>query len=903
MIGIDSILELWYFLGPILFIVLLVQLSNLRTRLAALEARLKAGSQADRPIGDGARPAPEPRGVAGAKTPDPQPKSGATGAAATAPVPGATSGELAGSTTPAGPAPDDSAARFDKTEAQFATRWFIWLGAIAIALGGGFLIKYSVDAGLLGPAARVTLASLLGGAAMGAGIWLRRNPRKLGAVEIAGERIPAALSAAGQFIAFAAIYGGYALYDLYPPLLTFSALVVVAVAGVLVAIFHGRYGPFIAGLGMLGAYLVPFLVRTGDPSSVALFAYLSILNVSTVSLLRWRGWAWLGWGVLIGAAVWPLIFITGIGVDSFDAAVMALYGGASAIVIGFVMGAGHGAKVSGSEDFQEWRKAGVLPTILVAYVAAAAAGVLFVLVLNEVGYTPVPVVAVSLGLAGLLILSLRVATLAPVAAIAGVTAVALLYGWDLAPAGESSSGAGWFPAGSSQMIWFYGLASIAAFGAGAALLWRQRPGYWASIAVLVPVGLLTATYLNLSEEAHTFAWNFVALVLFCVFDALAGVVIRRYDGERKNHALGAIAVGATAAFTLAATLTFKEAWLTVTLALQVPVLAFIEHKYRLPALRVLASVIAGAVLVRLALNPNILSYPLSDAHPLLNWMWYGYGIPAVAFALAARWFALGQTKETVPVQLMQAAALTLFVLLATLEIRAFVNASLWQWGSYSLAEAALHVIVWLSIGAGLYWRYGTGAPIVMRLAARVLCSYALVHAVLFSLLLYNPMFDPIPVGALFFLNLLTLAYLFPGLLVGAVSMISASRPARERLLPIQLTNVASFIFLFAYLNFVVRHLFHGSQLALSKAAAFTQAELYTYSAVWLVVAVMLISFGLWANIRAIRAGALVLLAIVVAKVFLVDMSELAGIFRVISFLGLGAGLLGLGYAYQRFVAN
>ena len=39
----------------------------------------------------------------------------------------------------------------------------------------------------------------------------------------------------------------------------------------------------------------------------------------------------------------------------------------------------------------------------------------------------------------------------------------------------------------------------------------------------------------------------------------------------------------------------------------------------------------------------------------------------------------------------------------------------------------------------------------------------------------------------------------------------------------------------------------------------------------------------------------------VAKVFLVDMSELTGLYRVASFMGLGLILVGIGYLYQRFV--
>ena len=49
-----------------------------------------------------------------------------------------------------------------------------------------------------------------------------------------------------------------------------------------------------------------------------------------------------------------------------------------------------------------------------------------------------------------------------------------------------------------------------------------------------------------------------------------------------------------------------------------------------------------------------------------------------------------------------------------------------------------------------------------------------------------------------------------------------------------------------------------------------------------------------------RAG-MALLVLAVAKVFLVDLAGLTGLFRVASFLGLGLCLVGIGFLYQRFV--
>jgi uncharacterized membrane protein len=51
----------------------------------------------------------------------------------------------------------------------------------------------------------------------------------------------------------------------------------------------------------------------------------------------------------------------------------------------------------------------------------------------------------------------------------------------------------------------------------------------------------------------------------------------------------------------------------------------------------------------------------------------------------------------------------------------------------------------------------------------------------------------------------------------------------------------------------------------------------------------------------LASGALVLVS--VAKVFLIDMSNLEGILRALSFIGLGAVLIGIGLFYQRILSR
>ena len=76
-------------------------------------------------------------------------------------------------------------------------------------------------------------------------------------------------------------------------------------------------------------------------------------------------------------------------------------------------------------------------------------------------------------------------------------------------------------------------------------------------------------------------------------------------------------------------------------------------------------------------------------------------------------------------------------------------------------------------------------------------------------------------------------------------------------------------------------------------------EQFSYSAWFMSYGAILLAVGFSRRSAYLRWQALVLLAVSIAKVFLVDVSELAEGYRILSFLGLGALLLGVSYVYQR----
>jgi len=113
-------------------------------------------------------------------------------------------------------------------EEQIGSRWAVWVGGVALALGGIFLVRYSIEQGLLDPRTRITLGILFALALIGAGEWMRRRERSFGLPGIPSAHVPSILTAAGTCTAFASIYAAYALYGLIGPGATFVALGLVA---------------------------------------------------------------------------------------------------------------------------------------------------------------------------------------------------------------------------------------------------------------------------------------------------------------------------------------------------------------------------------------------------------------------------------------------------------------------------------------------------------------------------------------------------------------------------------------------------------------------------------------------------------------------------------------------------
>jgi uncharacterized membrane protein len=75
----------------------------------------------------------------------------------------------------------------------------------------------------------------------------------------------------------------------------------------------------------------------------------------------------------------------------------------------------------------------------------------------------------------------------------------------------------------------------------------------------------------------------------------------------------------------------------------------------------------------------------------------------------------------------------------------------------------------------------------------------------------------------------------------------------------------------------------------------------TYSIAWAVFAFVMLLIGILRNVRAVRLGAIALLSITLAKLFLHDLDQLSELYRIGAFVCVAVIAILASFAYQRFL--
>jgi uncharacterized membrane protein len=825
----------------------------LRAQLARVGARLDALERSVVEPSEPATPAASP-----AASVAPEAREEAAPAAEAASLPG-----------PSNPIARASAA----WEQVLVEHWLVWLGGAALALGGGFLVKLSIDYGLLTPPVRVVLGLVLGLGLSVVAEWVRLRD----APADAPSYVPPSLAAAGAVTVFASLYAAYALYGLLPSLIAFVLLAATSAATVAQSL---RYGKFVAALGLVGAYAVPFLVTSEHPRALPLFLYLTVVTGGTLALLRHREWWWLAWLSLTGGMLWVPLWLAG--TTESEPGVAAAY---LLVQLGLFVAFRRGVVGIGF-------LAGVAETRMVLLVTRAAVWAvvaLLIIVAQAHGYGNASVGAAALAAVALLALARRDPWLDDTIYASGALALLLLGSWTLSLS-HPDMNYRVFRIGPDDVTRFTAtaVAFAALLGGGCFLMLPRvaRPGRWAALSASAAPLILTVAYWKLQEFDLPVAWTATALALAGVeVAAAAWVAKQRNGGVEIELALASYAVGALSATIVAAAFGLGEAWLTVALALHLPAMGWVDGRLRIPAMRRAALAVAGVVLVRLVLNPYVLQYPIG-ATPIFNWLLYGYGVPAAAFILATRQF--GSRRDDWLVWMLEAGSAVFTLLLLILELEHSLYGRLTVWPLRDFGNGAALIALCLACATSLLVLGDRRQRPVLQWGGALLLGAVMIVAVPWQII---ELALGTSVGNLPVFDAVLLADAVPAAIFAILAWLCPTRPALRAS-----SRVVASLFAFVWLTLEIRHGFHGTVGLFARS---TEAEWYAYSLAWLVFAGAMLGLGLARGSEWLRRAGLVGIGIVISKVFLSDMAALEGVLRALSFLGLGGGLVALGYAYRR----
>jgi uncharacterized membrane protein len=792
---------------------------------------------------------------------------------------------------PVEPTAAKATAKKPDIETALGTRWAVWVGGVALALGGLFLIRYSIEAGIFGPGVRLTMAGLLGLVLVGGGEFIRRTGFKVPVEGAAGAYVPGILTAAGAFTLFGTVYAAHGIYGFIGPTFAFLLLGVIGVATIVAALVHGQA---LAGIGLLGSVITPALVSSQSPNAWALFGYLAIVLIANTAIARLRDWKFLAAAGFVGIGLWMLVYLSEAPVPDFT--VVMFISLVTLGALGFVW-----LKRSGNQDGFDWPS--TTPAFFVALTAALLLAIPEYQAIGGVAYGAVLIFAL------LLVAFYRPLAL-PLLHAAGIATV-LVH----AQAALTGSFAFEFPGGELSVDGFAVSPYVSLLRPAGIVLaiifiadgfwsaWRSvgsapaRAAAWAGWGTLVPLAVLASLWVAFGNLDRDFGHAAAAFVLTALFIAGGEAIARREVPPLKGGLAVSFAfLGAGVAAMLMLHMAFGPLWTTMlagALAV-VPALAT-----RIRTYPVLGWLCVGAVLVvlgRIVFDPTIVGAFALGRTPVFNALLPGYGLPALAFGFAA--WQLARTTAGRPRLVMEAAAALFALLTLAMLVRHAMNGGVINAGAPTLAEQAIYTLIAIGAGAILVALDMRSPSSVLRIGSLAAGVASAAFVVAQHLLFLNPLFTDESTGKIPVFNLLFLAYMLPAIAAGALALYA--RGKRPRWYSAMLGLLASML-LFVYATLSVRRMFQGEHIGLW--AGMGQLETYAYSALWLSMGVGLLVAGVWQKSQILRIASAILIAVAVAKVFIFDMSELEGVLRALSFIGLGAVLIGIGLFYQKLLTG
>ncbi len=761
--------------------------------------------------------------------------------------------------------------------------WFYAIAALSLAMAGIFLVQYGVENGILSPTVRVFCAISFGVVLIGFAEWVRR--RAGDGENDFGAFLPSTFAGAGLVSMFAGTLAARQLYGLIGPEVAFSGLIAIAALALLLG---WLYGPLLSAIGLIGATAAPFIVGGNSASVDWLFYYFALVTLIGLAVDAMKRSAWVS---AIGLSV-PYVGAVLVWLGSADTshhllAFAALVAMAATCIPTLSPRPAFGGAMSFAILHQQGERA--WPDFPVRL---AAAGILVLasiaLIISISAQDPalfwLALIVLAAILAALAIWLTRTNTLDDLALPVSAAALAVIalqgfLGLQTATGYTEAFVNIENPAPKTLSVLVgYGLL-ISAFAA-----WRSFTGdgfqrSWGVLAAIFAPAVAISLSLFWQRKIHhsdiNWAVHILAIAAFLTFCAERAL---RQDGEnRLRTAIFAIAALNMIAFALS--ILFTKTALTLGLAGLVVSAAWLDRKFDIKQLTFFVQPGVIVCSFRLIADPG-LSWALRAPLPEVT-----IGFVGVIALLAVAWWLLRTRARSGTMVVVESACWSLLAIFICLLLHRGLR-------EYQTGEThwsvSLFGLVWLISAANQFYRAQIkGFFQNVRLVLGAIFAGIGLLLLGFAASVLNPLYTGSVLGPPL-LDSMLLAYGVPALLLGAVAWRFTHLDSRLRLAA---AGIAAGLMLL-YIGLEIRRLWQGPDLT---ANGVLDGELYSYTIAMLLAGSGALLLALYKRSGLIRKVAVGIIALTIAKVFLIDMSGLEGLVRVLSFLALGLVLAGLAF--------
>ena len=493
------------------------------------------------------------------------------------------------------PPPAPASDRPREFETQVGLTWISRAGTITLIFAVAFIFKYAIDNQWIGETGRIVLGVLAGLACVGAGdrLWRRGH-----------QTYAQAISGLGIAILYLSFYASFAFYHLLPQSAPFALMTLTtALSGALALRYEA---PAIAILGLIGGYLTPVLLSTGEDRPVVFFSYIVLLDLGALALARLRKWRVFEFLAFAATVILFFAWVT----THFSPEKRAVASVFTLLFYALFLLAAHPAIVMASQVLFTAALAGIWDTKPFAYLATTTA----------------------LAAAGLVVADLqRRATLAPVALAAYWTVYAVWY----------NSFPGPVPIGAALPLVTVGFLLFYAWPPWRVLARKAEVGISEFLVLsLNPVAYFAAAY-NLQVTDNRAYLGLFTVGLAGLYLAMGIEMWRQLPAQNRDSRPVLLSLGvALTLLTLAAPIQFTGFRITIGWAVEAAALTWIGRRAGSNRLIIASLFVFALVVIRLWTIDSWIYLGLEYA-TLWNARFLTFLIAAAALWGSAYWIATG----------------------------------------------------------------------------------------------------------------------------------------------------------------------------------------------------------------------------------------------------------------------